>query len=111
MRNADWERRNRAIAHRGRCGRRARRRAAPVARLGDRAVRGGARSRNGHWNAKMFAYVRLCSLMFAYVRLLGKKMLRAPRAASAARGHCAECRKSDLLKPTKGKTLFDRRSG
>src|SRR6266849_3547348 len=29
----------------------------------------------------MFAYVRLCSLMFAYARLMGKKMLRALRAA------------------------------
>jgi len=34
-------------------------------RVGDRAERGGVRSRNGQLNAKMFAYVRLCSPMFA----------------------------------------------
>jgi len=59
-------------------------------RAGDRAVRGRVRSRNGQLNANN---VRLCSLMFAYVRLLGEKCLEhrarpALRAASVARGQC-----------------------
>jgi hypothetical protein len=34
----------------------------------------------------MFAYVRLCSPVFAYVRLIRKKLLRALRAATGERG-------------------------
>src|SRR6266849_2936730 len=52
------------------------------------AARGHGRSPDAHaqkgrFNRKMFAYVRLCSLMFAYVRLMGEKMLRALRTTGA----------------------------
>ena len=43
----------------------------------------------------MFAYVRLCSLMFAYVRLMGKKMLRALRAATRGRFGTAQLQIAD----------------
>jgi hypothetical protein len=33
--------------------------------------------------AKIFTFVRVCSRMFAYVRFMGEKMLRALRAATA----------------------------
>ena len=65
--HADWERRNRAIAD---CGGRGRLGEAPGrfgARVGDRAVRGRVRSRDGNW-------MRTSSLMFAYIRLIGKNI-------------------------------------
>ena len=66
LRNADWERRNRAIADCGRCGRPGEASGRFGVRVGNRAVRGRVRSRNGPLNAKSFAYVRLCSRIFAY---------------------------------------------
>ena len=53
---------------------------------------------NSKWesNGEMFAYVRVCSRMFAYVRLMGEKMLRALREATGGgqegRRKNAECR-------------------
>src|SRR6266571_5067461 len=87
LRNAEWEGRDRAIADCGRCG-----------RLGEAAgrSRGEARRLRGARQGQVpepsieCEHLRLCSLMFAYVRLMGEKMLRALRAASAARGHCTE---------------------
>jgi len=62
LRNADWERRNRAIADCGRCGRLGEAAGRFGVRVGDRAVRGRVRSRNGQLDANN---VRLGSRMFA----------------------------------------------
>ncbi len=43
-------------------------------------------TQKGQWNGKMFAYVRLCSPVFAYVRLMREKLVRALSAAAGERG-------------------------
>src|SRR5207245_10887935 len=58
-------------------------------------------TQKGQWNGKMFAYVRLCSPVFAYVRLMREKLVRALSAAAGERWETSQfqishCEKFDI---------------